>query len=92
MAAATDGQTAVIDEVVADKGHPSNQVLVDLAALDLRMSICSRFGCAPRAVTWRPAHFAARQTIPGVRRSGFVGWEGRFGVPATRSLETLEDD
>ena len=35
----TDGQTAVIDEVVADKGYHSNQVLVDLAALDLRTYI-----------------------------------------------------
>jgi transposase len=36
MAAATDDQTAVIDEVVADRGYHSNQVLVDLVALDLR--------------------------------------------------------
>jgi transposase len=39
VAAATDDQTAVIDEVVADKGYHSNQVLVDLAALDLRTYI-----------------------------------------------------
>ena len=39
MATVTDGQTAVIDEVVADKGYHSNQVLVDLAALDLRTYI-----------------------------------------------------
>ena len=39
VAAATDGDTAVIDEVVADKGYHSNQVLVDLAALDLRTYI-----------------------------------------------------
>ena len=39
VAAATDGQTAVIEEVVADKGYHSNQVLVDLAALDLRTYI-----------------------------------------------------
>jgi transposase len=39
VAAATDGQTAVVDEVVADKGYHSNQVLVDLAALDLRTYI-----------------------------------------------------
>ena len=36
VAVVTDGQTAVIDEVVADKGYHSNQVLVDLGALDLR--------------------------------------------------------
>ena len=35
----TDGETAVIEEVVADKGYHSNQVLVDLAALDLRTYI-----------------------------------------------------
>ena len=39
VAAATDDHTAVIDEVVADKGYHSNQVLVDLAALDLRTYI-----------------------------------------------------
>jgi len=39
VAVATDGQTAVIDEVVTDKGYHSNQVLVDLAALDLRTYI-----------------------------------------------------
>ena len=39
MAVVTDGQTAVIDEVVADKGYHSNQVLVDLGALDLRTYI-----------------------------------------------------
>ena len=39
VADATNGQTAVIDEVVADKGYHSNQVLVDLAALDLRTYI-----------------------------------------------------
>jgi transposase len=39
VAATTDGDTAVIEEVVADKGYHSNQVLVDLAALDLRTYI-----------------------------------------------------
>jgi hypothetical protein len=39
VAAATGGETAVIEEVVADKGTHSNQVLVDLAALDLRTYI-----------------------------------------------------
>ena len=29
VAAATDGETAVVDELVADKGYHSNQVLVD---------------------------------------------------------------
>ena len=39
VATVTDGQTSVIDAVVADKGYHSNQVLVDLAALDLRTYI-----------------------------------------------------
>ena len=39
VADVTDGHTAVIDEVVADKGYHSNQTLVDLAALDLRTYI-----------------------------------------------------
>jgi transposase len=39
VATVTDGHTRVIDEVVADKGYHSNQVLVDLAALDLRSYI-----------------------------------------------------
>ena len=39
VAVVTDGQTAVIDEVVADKGYHSNQVLVDLGALNLRTYI-----------------------------------------------------
>jgi transposase len=39
VAEVTDGHTVVIDEVVADKGYHSNQVLVDLAALDVRTYI-----------------------------------------------------
>jgi transposase len=39
VATATDGEISVIDEVVADKGYHSNQVLVDLAALNLRTYI-----------------------------------------------------
>ena len=39
VATVTDEHTAVIDEVVADKGYHSNQVLVDVAALDLRTYI-----------------------------------------------------
>ena len=39
VATVTDDHTAVIDEVVADKGYHSNQVLVDLAALDVRTYI-----------------------------------------------------
>src|SRR5665213_538726 len=36
VATVTDGRTAVTEEVVADKGYHSNQVLVDLTALDVR--------------------------------------------------------
>ena len=36
VAAVTADDTGVINEVVADKGYHSNQVLTDLAALDLR--------------------------------------------------------
>jgi hypothetical protein len=39
VATVTDDHTAVIEEVVADKGYHSNQVLVDLAALDPRTYI-----------------------------------------------------
>ena len=35
VAVATDGHTAIIDEVVADKGYHSNQTLVDLVAADI---------------------------------------------------------
>src|SRR5262249_41883055 len=39
VAEATDGHTAMIEEVVADKGYHSNDVLVDLAAHDVRSYI-----------------------------------------------------
>src|SRR5687767_418073 len=39
VAIATDDHTVVIEEVVADKGYHSNQVLVDLTAVDLRTYI-----------------------------------------------------
>ena len=39
VAATTDGQTAVIEEAVADKGYHSNQTLVDLAQLEVRTYI-----------------------------------------------------
>src|SRR6266853_1310655 len=39
VASVTDDHTVVIEEVVADKGYHSNQVLVDLAALDVRTYI-----------------------------------------------------
>lgn len=64
VAAATTGQTAVIDEVVTDKGYHSNQVLVDLAALDLRTYIAEP-DRGPRK--WKNKT-AARDAVYGNRR------------------------
>jgi transposase len=70
VAAAPDGQTAVIDEVVADKGYHSNQVLVDLAALDLRTYIAEpdrgRRSWKKKAAV-RDAVYANRRRIRGTR-------------------------
>jgi transposase len=70
VAAATDGETAVIDEVVADKGYHSNQVLVDLAALDLRTYIAEpdrgRRKWTRKAAA-RHAVYANRRRIRGTR-------------------------
>jgi transposase len=70
VAAVTDGETAVIDEVVADKGYHSNQVLVDLAALDLRTYIAEpdrgRRNWTRKAVA-RNAVYANRRRIHGAR-------------------------
>lgn len=70
VATVTDGHTAVIDEVVADKGYHSNQVLVDLTALDLRTYIAEPKR-GPR--TWtnktaaRDAVYANRRRNRGTR-------------------------
>jgi transposase len=64
VAAATNGQTAVIDEVVTDKGYHSNQVLVDLVALDLRTYIAEP-DRGPRK--WKNKA-AARDAVYGNRR------------------------
>jgi transposase len=70
VAAVTDGETAVIEEVVTDKGYHSNQVLVDLAALDLRTYIAEpdrgrrRWKTRPAA---RAAVYANRRRIRGAR-------------------------
>jgi transposase len=70
VAAATDDHTVVVDEVVADKGYHSNQVLVDLAALDLRTYIAEpdrgrrRWTRNPTA---RDAVYANRRRIRGTR-------------------------
>jgi transposase len=70
VATATDDHTVVIEEVVADKGYHSNQVLVDLAALDLRTYIAEpdrgrrRWTRNPTA---RDAVYANRRRIRGRR-------------------------
>ncbi|MDP2322024.1 MAG: transposase [Acidobacteriota bacterium] len=70
VAAVTDGETAAIEEVVTDKGYHSNQVLVDLAALDLRTYIAEpdrgrrNWTKQPAA---RDAVYANRRRIRGVR-------------------------
>ena len=69
-AVATDGHTAIIDEVVADKGYHSNQTLVDLATLDLRTYIAEpdrgRRNWTHQAAA-RDAVYANRRRIRGVR-------------------------
>ena len=71
VATATDDHTAVIEAIVADKGYHSNQVLTDLAALDLRTAT-SRNPIAA-AARWknkaaaRDAVYANRRRIHGAR-------------------------
>ena len=70
VAAVTDGHTAVIEEVVADKGYHSNQVLVDLAALDLRTYIAEPNRGRRRwknKTDARDAVYANRRRIHGAR-------------------------
>jgi transposase len=73
VATTTDGETAMIDEVVADKGYHSNQVLVDLAALDLRTYIAEpdrgRRTWKKKAAA-RDAVYANRRRIRGTRGLG----------------------
>ena len=77
VAVVTDGQTAVIDEVVADKGYHSNQVLVDLGALDLRTYIAEpnrgRRNWKKKTVA-RDAVYAHRRRIRGARG---LAWQRR---------------
>ena len=63
-AAVTDDETRVIEEVVADKGYHSNQVLVDLAALDLRTYIAE----PDRGRRKWTKHSAARDAVYANRR------------------------
>jgi transposase len=78
VAVATRGQTSVIAEVVADKGYHSNQVLVDLAALDLRTYIAEpdrgRRQWKKKAAA-RDAVYANRRRIRGAR--GLAQLRGR---------------
>ena len=70
VATATDEHTAVIEEVVGDKGYHSNQVLVDLAALDLRTYIAEPARGRRnwrRKATARDAVYANRRRIRGTR-------------------------
>ncbi len=70
VAAATDGETVVIDEVVADKGYHSNQVLVDLAALEVRSYIAEPDRGRrtwKKKVAARDAVYANRRRIRGAR-------------------------
>jgi transposase len=70
VATATDGETRVLEEIVADKGYHSNQVLVDLAALDLRAYIAEpdrgRRNWKNKAAA-RDAVYANRRRIHGAR-------------------------
>ena len=70
VATVTDDHTAVIEEVVADKGYHSNQVLVDLAALDLRTYIAEPDRGRrkwKRKAAARDAVYANRRRIRGAR-------------------------
>jgi transposase len=70
VATVTDDHTRVLEEVVADKGYHSNQVLTDLVALDLRTYIAEpdrgrrRWTRQPLA---RTAVYANRRRIRGPR-------------------------
>ena len=64
VATVTEDRTGVIEEVVADKGYHSNQVLVDLAALDLRTYIAEPERGRRR---WQ-RHPVARQAVYANRR------------------------
>jgi len=70
VATVTDDHTVVIDEVVADKGYHSNQVLTDLTALDLRTYIAEpdrgRRRWKKKALA-RDAVYANRRRIRGAR-------------------------
>jgi len=73
VAVVTDDHTTVVEEVVADKGYHSNQVLVDLAALDLRTYIAEPDRGQrkwTRNAPARDAVYANRRRIRGARGRG----------------------
>ncbi len=88
VAVATGGDTAVIDEVVADKGYHSNHVLVDLAALDLRTSSRNRIagrvtGAARRRRATRSMRTAGGYAGPaavGCSEAAANAWSGRTPI------------
>jgi transposase len=70
VATATDDHTAVMKAIVADKGYHSNQVLTDLAALDLRTYIAEPDRGRrtwKKKVAARTAVYANRRRIHGAR-------------------------
>lgn len=75
VAATTDGEIAVIEEAVADKGYHSNQTLTDLAQLDVRTYIAEpdrgrrtwKKNAAARDVV-----YANRRRIRGTRGLGLL--------------------
>ena len=71
VATVTDEATAVIDEVVADKGYHSNQTLVDLAQLDVRTSIAE-----PNRGRRRWQHKAAARAAVHANRRRIRGRRG----------------
>ncbi len=73
VAVATGGDTAVIDEVVADKGYHSNQVLVDLAALDLRTYIAEPIAGRVTGAAGRPRATRSMRTAGGFAGPAAVG-------------------
>jgi len=70
VATVTDDRTAVVEEVVADKGYHSNQVLVDLAVVGVRTYIAEPNRGRrtwKKNATARDAVYANRRRIRGAR-------------------------
>ena len=87
MAAVTADDTGGINEVVADKGYHSNQVLTDLAALDLRGYIAEpdrgRRNWTKNAVA-RDAVYAKRSPrlrVPFSRQPGGLSGTSSWSAP-----------